>query len=330
MLTYLFRGVQKKFNIGPTTAELGLSIFVLGYGVGPLIWAPMSEIPRYGRNVPYLSTFLIFFILSFPTAVVNNFPGLVVLRFLQGFFGSPSLANGGASMHDLFCKKKLPYFMAFWVCATYAGPSIGPLISGFAVSKMNWRWSLWEIVWMTAPAIFGWIFLLPETSADTILLHRAQRLRRLMNNPNIKSASEIKHANISAKTIAIDALIKPFEITIKDPAVAFVHTYTAIIYGVYYSFFESFPLVFPVLYHMNMGITGVLFCCLIPACFFGLGVYCIYIYFTMRAEEKRGVEPPPEKKLLPGLLAPFGQTTGLFLFGMSLIFFLFIFWRPSC
>ncbi|KAI5301281.1 hypothetical protein KEM56_001846, partial [Ascosphaera pollenicola] len=112
--TSSLEGVQEKFNIGPTTAELGLSIFVLGYGVGPLIWAPMSEIPRFGRNIPYLSTFLIFFALSFPTAVVNNFPGLVVLRFLQGFFGSPSLANGGASMHDLFREKTLPYFMAFW------------------------------------------------------------------------------------------------------------------------------------------------------------------------------------------------------------------------
>jgi DHA1 family multidrug resistance protein-like MFS transporter len=38
--------------------------------------------------------------------------------------------------------------------------------------------------------------------------------------------------------IVIDAIIKPMEITIKDPAIAFVNVYTAIIYGIYYSFFE--------------------------------------------------------------------------------------------
>ncbi|KAI5289716.1 hypothetical protein KEM54_003368 [Ascosphaera aggregata] len=315
--TSSLEGVQKKFNIGPVTAELGLSIYVLGYGIGPLIWAPMSEIPRFGRNVPYLSTFLVFFILSIPTALANNFPGLVVLRFLQGFFGSPSLANGGATMHDLFPPERLPYTMALWVCATYAGPSIGPLISGFSVSAKGWRWSLWEIVWMATPAVFGWIFLLPETSPDTILLHRAQRLRKLTNNPGIKTAAEIKHADVSFKTIAADALIKPFEISIKDPAVAFVHIYTAIIYGVYYSFFESFPLVFPVLYGMNLGMTGVLFTCLIPACFLGLTAYCIYVHFSFRYQRKTCVEPPPEHRLLPGLIAPFGQTAGLFLFAWT-------------
>jgi DHA1 family multidrug resistance protein-like MFS transporter len=61
----------------------------------------MSEIAIFGRNVPYVSTFAIFVILCVPTALVNNFAGLIVLRFLQGFFGSPCLANGGATMQDM-------------------------------------------------------------------------------------------------------------------------------------------------------------------------------------------------------------------------------------
>jgi DHA1 family multidrug resistance protein-like MFS transporter len=46
-------------------------------------------------------TFAIYLILSVPTALANNLGGLLVLRFLQGFFGSPCLANGGAIMQDL-------------------------------------------------------------------------------------------------------------------------------------------------------------------------------------------------------------------------------------
>ncbi|KAI5291988.1 hypothetical protein KEM52_006707 [Ascosphaera acerosa] len=310
-------GVMERFGVSPVAAELGLSMYVLGYGIGPLIWAPMSEIPRFGRNGPYLSTFVIFFILSFPTAVANSFAGLVVLRFLQGFFGSPSLANGGATMHDLFSRKVLPYTMSIWVVATYAGPSIGPLMSGFAVTNKDWRWSLWEIVWMTAPAVILWVFLLPETSPDTILLRRAERLRRVTKNKNLRTAAELRHQHDSFRSIATDALIKPFEISIKDPAVAFVHTYTAIIYGIYYSFFESFPLVFPTVYGMSMGITGVLFMCLVPACLLGVTAYLIYVKLTERYEKRNGREPPPEHRLLPGLIAPFGQTAGLFLFAWT-------------
>src|SRR5947207_13223654 len=69
--------------------------------MGPLIFSPLSEIPVIGRNIPYLVTFGIFVIVCVPTGLVDNFGGLLVLRFLQGFFGSPALATGGASMQDL-------------------------------------------------------------------------------------------------------------------------------------------------------------------------------------------------------------------------------------
>jgi DHA1 family multidrug resistance protein-like MFS transporter len=69
--------------------------------MGPLIFSPLSEIPVIGRNIPYLVTFGIFVALCVPTALIDNFAGLLVLRFLQGFFGSPALATGGASMQDL-------------------------------------------------------------------------------------------------------------------------------------------------------------------------------------------------------------------------------------
>lgn len=70
-------------------------------GMGPLLWSPMSELPMFGRNIPYVITFALFIILSIPTALVDNFGGFLFLRFLLGFFGSPCLATGGASMGDL-------------------------------------------------------------------------------------------------------------------------------------------------------------------------------------------------------------------------------------
>jgi DHA1 family multidrug resistance protein-like MFS transporter len=95
------QGVMERFGVGPTPAALGLAIYVVGYGIGPLLWAPLSEIPAIGRNWVYAPTFFLFVILSIPTAVVDNYAGLLVLRFLTGFFGSPCLANGGASIGDL-------------------------------------------------------------------------------------------------------------------------------------------------------------------------------------------------------------------------------------
>lgn len=95
------QGVMERFHVGPTPAALGLAIYVIGYGLGPLIFAPLSEIPAIGRNWVYIPTFFLFVILSIPTAVVDNYAGLLVLRFLTGFFGSPCLAIGGATVGDM-------------------------------------------------------------------------------------------------------------------------------------------------------------------------------------------------------------------------------------
>lgn len=78
------------------------------------------------------------------------------------------------------------------------------------------------------------LLFLPETSAPSILLHRAQRLTRITGKQFV-SQSQIDQANVKPSAIFLDAIIKPIEITFKDPAVLFVQIYTAIIYGIYYS-----------------------------------------------------------------------------------------------
>ena len=93
--------IMQVFGVGQSKASLGLSIYVIGYGVGPLIFSPLSEIPVFGRNVPYMVSFALFVILCVPMALVDNYAGLLVLRFLTGFMGSPCLATGAASMQDM-------------------------------------------------------------------------------------------------------------------------------------------------------------------------------------------------------------------------------------
>lgn len=228
-------GVMEAFGVSQLKATLGLSLYVLGYGIGPLIFSPLSEIPRIGRSPVYIITMFLFVIISIPTALVNNFAGLMTLRFFQGFFGSPCLASGGASLGDIYSLMALPYAMMAWVSAAYCGPALGPLLSGYAVPAKSWRWSLYESLWASVPILILMFLLLPETSGANLLLHRAKRLRKIMASERFMSQSEIDQRHMKVSAIALDAFIKPLEITIKDPAVLFVQVYTAIIYGIYYS-----------------------------------------------------------------------------------------------
>lgn len=112
---------MKEFNVTIVQATLGLSLYVLGYGIGPLIFSPLGEIPSIGRNPVYIITMVLYVIISVPTAFASNFQTLVALRFFQGFFGSPCLASGGASVGDMYSLEALPYAMLAWVSASYCG-----------------------------------------------------------------------------------------------------------------------------------------------------------------------------------------------------------------
>lgn len=132
-------GIQEKFHVSPVAASLGLSLYILAYGVGDLLFSPLTEIPVVGRNPVYWLTFTVFWVLSFPEAVTQSFGGLLTLRFWLGFFGSPALANGGATIGDMFPLIYIPYGLSLWGFSAWSGPAFGPMIGGFAAQAKSWR-----------------------------------------------------------------------------------------------------------------------------------------------------------------------------------------------
>ncbi|EMD67587.1 hypothetical protein GGP41_007461 [Bipolaris sorokiniana] len=310
-------GVMARFGVEIGAASLGLSMYVLAYGIGPLLFSPLSEIPVIGRNPPYIISYAIFVILLVPTALVDNFAGLIVLRFLQGFFGSPCLATGGATLQDIYSLIKLPYVLSLWAFAATCGPALGPIISGFSVAAENWRWSLWEMLWMNGPIFLALFFFLPETSSATILLRRAQRLRLLTGNDKLKSQSEIDQANLTPRAIATEALWRPFELMLLDPSIAFTAVYTAIVYGIFYSFFEAFPLVYNEMYHFNLGELGLTFLSVTVGVIISITWYWWYIYYCVEPSIRLHGLGSPERRLIPALFVTFLVPIGLFIFGWT-------------
>lgn len=92
---------------------------------------------------------------------------------------------------------------------------------------------------------------------------------------------------------------------------------TAIIYGIYYSFFEVFPLVYPVYYGFSLGMIGVVFTCVLVACIIGIAIYCTYLYFYLIPDIMKNGPRAHEARLVPALSASFVLTIGLFLFGWT-------------
>ncbi|KAF2173275.1 hypothetical protein M409DRAFT_62830 [Zasmidium cellare ATCC 36951] len=313
--------IERTFHVSPVVASLGLSMYVLGYGIGPLIFSPLSEIPACGRNPPYVAGFFLFVILCVPTALVDNFAGLLVLRFLLGFFGSPALATGGASMGDIYSPVSITYAIVLWGACATLGPSLGPIVGNFAVQAETWRWSTWELLWLGGPTWLLMFFSLPDTSSELILLRRARRLRKLTKRIDLRAQSEIRQAHLQPSQVLWNALIKPWEINIKDPAVLFSTIYTALIYGLFYSFFESFPLVYRGIYHWSPGVSGLAFLGVLVGLLIAASSFCLYNYFIGSKMVSKVLKEtgsiPPELFLRPGLVATFFIPIGQFIFAWT-------------
>ncbi|WWC64926.1 uncharacterized protein I303_107540 [Kwoniella dejecticola CBS 10117] len=306
------------FGVGQVTSTLGLSLFVVGYGVGPLFLSPLTEIPAIGRTIPYIITLALYCILQVPTALVTNFAGFAVLRFLAGFWGSPPLATGGATIQDVFAAHTTPYAMGLWGLSAGASPALAPIIAGFAVEAKGWRWSFWEMLWLSGFTLSLAIFLLPETSAGTILLRRAKRLRKLTGNDQLKSISEISSEQMTGGEIVKMTLIRPFSMTFTEPIVLAIDLYIGLIYAILYSYFESYPIVYAEGYGWSLGVSNLPFAALLVGALLSYAGYCIWnkLYFEKVYTETRH-QAPPEARLPMSMAAAICFPVSLFWFAWS-------------
>lgn len=79
--------------------SFSVSIYIIGFGLGPLILAPLSEI--YGRNVVYHVSNILFTIFTSLCGLSPSIGALLAFRLIAGFFGGAPLTNGGGTIADI-------------------------------------------------------------------------------------------------------------------------------------------------------------------------------------------------------------------------------------
>ena len=190
----------------------------------------MSEMPFFGRMPIYIGTLIAFVFLQFAVIYAKNFGMLLAFRFITGFVGSPCLATGGATIQDMFAPQKQIYGIAIWGISAVFGPTMGPLIGGFAAENEGWQWTIWELMWMSGGCLVFLFFFFPETSSANILFRRAARYRKITGNDRLKCQPEIEAEGMKSSEIVRMILIRPFTLTFTEPIVFVLNLYIALIY----------------------------------------------------------------------------------------------------
>lgn len=232
-------------------ASFVVSVYILGFAIGPMIIAPLSEI--YGRNHLYNISNILFVIFNIACALSTSMGMLIAFRFLAGCAGAAPLTLGAGTIADMFPIHQRAGAMAIWASGPLLGPVIGPICGGFLVESLSWRWVFWIL------AIFGGafgvllFFVSRETYPITLLERKAARLRKETGNENLRSKLEIK---LPPKEIFIRAVTRPMKMLFLSPIVALMSTYVAVNYGILYLFFTTVTFVFEGQYGFSSGAVG--------------------------------------------------------------------------
>jgi len=286
---------------------------VLGLAFGPVLAAPISE--TFGRNVVYKVTPPIFMLFTVGAGFSKSLGSLLVCRLLAGVAGAPVLAVGAGTSADMYPVHNRAIATSMFIMMPFLGPSIGPVIGGFASQFMGWRWTQWCTIFI---GIVAYILVLPmqETYKKVILSKRAKKLGIPgPPKPPVKGFAYIK-------LLLTITLVRPVNMLLTEPTVLFFSLYNSFTFSVLFAFFAAYPYTFEGVYGFNtwqygltfLGILIGVILAVVTAIIFDRTMY-YKKYKTALKEGRTAVAP--EHRLYAAMAGSFGIPIGLFWFGWS-------------
>src|SRR5580700_7045901 len=121
---------------------------------------------------------------------------------------------------------------------------------------MGWRWTFW-IGLIFAVVSLPPVLFLPETYGPVLLARRAARLRRTTSNVHIFAPHEL--SNQTLQQLATVVLTRPIRMFFFELIVSATSLYLSLAYGIFYMYFEAYPIIFQGIYEMSPGVSGLMF-----------------------------------------------------------------------
>ncbi|KIW11098.1 hypothetical protein PV08_10397 [Exophiala spinifera] len=305
--------VSHHFHVSTEVGVLGISLYVLGFAFGPILWGPLSEI--LGRKRPLVVAMFGFSIFAVAAATSKDYQTLMLTRFFSGFFSAGPLAVVPACFADMYDDSQRGIAITAFAMAVFCGPFASPFTGGFITqSYLGWRWTMYIV------SIMGWLgtvltLFLDESYAPTILVSKAGRIRRETKNFAIHAKQE--EIEVDMAELINHNFMRPIRMLCTEPIVFLITLYMSFIYGLIYLFLGAYPLVFQKVRGMNLGVGGLPFIGLI------LGQLCggVYIMIDQTQYKKKlarnhGVQVP-EWRLPPVIVGAVCFSVGLFWFGWT-------------
>jgi len=150
------------FKTTPSKAQLTLSAFTIAFGIGQLIYGPISD--RMGRRYVLLAGIAIYAVASVLCVLTTSIDELIIARFFQALGGAAGIVLSRAIIRDLFNKLEGARALSLMLLVPSLAALISPFVGGYILKFFgDWRLIFWVLTCFGVIAFILGVLGLPET-----------------------------------------------------------------------------------------------------------------------------------------------------------------------
>ncbi|KAF9517781.1 hypothetical protein BS47DRAFT_1290479 [Hydnum rufescens UP504] len=254
-----YPSMTRDLNCTVLQASAGLTTYIGGFGVAPLVLASFSE--EFGRRPMYLVTCAFFCIFFLPIALAQNIATVIICKFIQGSAASTGATMVGGTLADMWRTADRGVPMNLYAAAALFSVGLGPVIAGWIENNRNleWRWINLAILLSTSGAYWLVLYFFMEETRGSVLLIRQVHLLRKESGDN-RYRPRIEDERPSLRELIWISCTRPIWLLITEPVVLSFSIWIGFVWGVLFALIESVGLVFGTLYpQFNPGQLGAVF-----------------------------------------------------------------------
>jgi EmrB/QacA subfamily drug resistance transporter len=138
VMTVALPAIGRDLDLGMAGLQWLLNAYLLPLSALIMLGGSLGD--RYGRRRVFVVGLVGFATASALCMVAPGFGSLVACRLLQGIFGALLVPNSLAILDTLFAEEDRGAAIGQWAAWSGASTALGPLVGGWLVDALSWRW----------------------------------------------------------------------------------------------------------------------------------------------------------------------------------------------
>lgn len=236
-----------------SASVLLVTIWELGEAAGPLVVAPLSELPFLGRYAVFNVANVLLILATVLAALSRSTALFIAARALTGLAVASNVLNP-AIVGDMFVPEERGSAMSAIMLAPLIGGAVGPAIAGAIAETLGWRQVLWMAVILASACELAFLTCFRETYSVAILSRRASKLRIETGNASLRTVFEAEEDQSSSRFW--NSILRPFVVFSDSGVLQAMSLFGALAFTYFYVMTTTLPDILEGIYGLSPSLTG--------------------------------------------------------------------------